>query len=485
MGQIHRGAVRGSVIAMADNVVRSVLGIVTTLIVAIFVGPDEMGLIGLAISVESLMIVLRNSGFSGALIQRKDLRDVHINSVFWIGLILSAVLALGLLITAAPIARFYEDPKLIPILQVLTLSIVALGFSGVPEALLRKRLQFERIMAVNSGSALVASSAAIVAAMMGAGVWALVLRIVLARILVAVICWCVCDWRPRLQLNFKAAGTLLSFGGYLFLAALMTFGKDRLDNPIIGKLIGVGAAGLFFMARNLALSIIQQAIGAIGQVMFAVFSAVQNDAAALRSGYLSGTRCLSVLIFPAIAGMIAISPEAVPIILKDNWHGITPIIQIISLQGIVLCTNAGISPILLSGGRSRILLILNFFRMTLAIASFFVGCRWGVQGVAITWTIAVFAWAPVEMYFAGRLVNMNIVTVFMNVSRPMLSAAVAAFLVRAFVWAWAPVDGTTSYVLVMLEVVIGAGSYAILTAVLDRDTLKKLKNDLTRSFGSC
>jgi PST family polysaccharide transporter len=484
MGAIHRGAVRGSVMALADNSVRALLGVLTTLIVAAFVGPDEFGVIAIAISVETLLIVLRNSGFSGALIQRNDLRDIHVNTVFWIGIFVSAVLIVGLILAAGPLASYYDKPALVWILRVLTLSIVAQAFSGVPEALLRKELQFGRLMFVNSGSAAIASFSAIVAAVLGAGVWALVLRIVVARVLVAVICWSVHPWRPRLQLDVRAARSLLSFGGYLFLAALMTFGKDRLDSPIIGKLIGLGAAGVFFMARNLALSIIQQAIGAIGQVMFAVFSAVQSDAATLRSGYLTGTRCLSVLIFPAIAGMIAISPEAVPIVLQGDWDGVIPIIQIISLQGIVLCTNAGISPLLLAGGRSGFLLVLSMFRMALAIGSVFLGCRWGVQGVAFAWTIAVFAWAPIEMWFACRLVGMSIVTVFLNVSRPLLASAIAAFAVRATAWAWSPEVGSTSLVLVSLEVAVGAGSYAILTAVLDRDTLKKLKKDLTRSFGS-
>ncbi len=484
LGTIHRGAVRGSVLALSDNALRAALGIVTTLIVAKFVGPAGFGLISIAVSIETLLIVLRNSGFSGALIQRKDLRDVHVNTVFWIGMISSSVLVIGLLLAAGPLASFYEKPKLMPILQVLTLSIVAQAFSGVPEAMLRKELQFGKLMAVNSGSAVIASIAAIIAAFLGAGVWALVLRIVVSRVLVAVICWWIYPWRPKFQLDMQAARTLLSFGGYLFIAALMTFGKERLDAPIIGKLIGLGAAGLFFMARNLALSIIQQAIGAIGQVMFAVFSAVQNDRAALRSGYLNGTRCLSVLIFPAIAGLIAVSPEAVPVLLQPEWHSIAPIIQIVSLQGIVLCTNAGISPIVLAAGQSRLLLFLNMFRMCATVISVYVGCFWGVEGVAIAWTVAVFAWAPIEMWFACRLVDMRLISVFLNVLRPMITAAVAAMVVRVFVWQCAAAFGSAVIPLVVVETVIGAGVYAILTAVLDRDTLKKLRNDVTRSFAS-
>lgn len=483
MAAVHRGAVRGSVLSLADQAIRAGLGVLTSLVVAAYVGPDGFGLVALAVSVEAFLIILRNSGFSGALIQRKDVSELQVNTVFWIGIIVSAVLVVGLLLAAEPLARFYERPQMKPILLVLTLSVAAQAFSGVQEALMRKELRFGQLAVANSGSAAIASIGAIIAAALGAGVWALVLRIVVTRVFMAAICWWLSPWRPRLQLDLRTARPLLSFGGYLFLSALMAFGNTRLDSPIIGKLIGLGAAGLFFMARNLALSIIRQGIGAISQVMFAVFSAVQNDPATLRTGYLTGTRFLGVLFFPAIAGMIAISPEAVPVLLKGDWRGITPIIQVISLQGVALCTNAGISPILLACGRSRFMFILNLLRTVLAIGSFFVGCRWGVLGVATTWTVAAIAWAPVEMWFVCRQVGMSIVTVFANVARPTIAATIAAVAVRTLAWALAPDDGSSSLALVLLEAAVGVVSYGILTAALDRATLVKLKNDLKRSFG--
>ena len=478
---VQRNAVRGSVVAIADNLVRAVLGIGTTLLVAAHVSKEDFGLISIALAVETVLIVLRNGGFAGALIQRKDLQEIHINSVFWIGIILSVVLVFGLWCIAEPLAAFYENTKLVSVLKVLTISIIALGFSGVPEALLRRRLQFGRLMAVNSGSAVVGSATAIVAAVMGAGVWALALRIVVARLLVALISWFVCDWRPRRQIDFKGVGELLTFGGYLFLAALMTFAKDRLDGPIIGKLIGIEAAGLFFMARNLALSIMQQVCGALGQVMFAAFSAVQTDESALRSGYLTGTRCLSVLVFPLVACIVATSPEAVPLILGDKWEGLTALIQVVSLQGITICLGVGISPVLLSVGRSRALLALTMIRAGIAVGAFGIGCRWGVLGVAIAWTVAVFLWAPVELRLVCRQLGLKFDVAISNICGPLLAATVAALTVRGLV---SCMIGTDPFTMVMLELVAGALVYSVLTLVFERNTLQKLRGDLGRSFGA-
>ena len=478
MVQLQRQAVRGSVLALTNQAIKLVSNVATTLIVALYLGPDEFGLFAVAFSIQALTIIVRDGGLANALIQRKAITDTHLNSVLWAGLALSALAAIVLALIARPLAAAYGQPRLAPILWLVALPIVVQGFGSVQEALLRKRLCFGRLLLADSGSALLASLAAIVAVLLGAGVWGLVLRMVLAPVLLAIFCWLSSAWRPRWELSLAALRSLWAFGGYFFITALLGYGLTRLDSLIIGKLIGVAAAGMFFMARTVALATLQDLIAAVGRVMFPVFSAVQDDPDTLRSGFLTGTRCLATLFFPVVAALIVLSPEAVAVILPERWRDTVPLMQIIALHGLLRCVSNPASQLLYARGRSRLQFLYASVAGLLVIVSFVVGARWGVVGVAVGWTIVAFTLRPVILWFAAREINMSIWDMAINLVPPFLAAAGAAGATRLAIWLWMASGLPMGYGLLGMAVAVGGASYAGLSALLLRDTLAKLWRDL-------
>lgn len=476
--RVQRQAVRGSVMSLANQVIKSVTNLGTTLVVAWYLGPEEFGLFAVAFSIQALMIILRDGGLANSLIQKKAISDIHLNSVLWAGVVLSMVLAAGLALSARPLAGYYGWPQLAPILWVVTIPIVAQGFGSVQEAQFRKHLRFGRLLLADSGSAVLASVVAIAAVMLGAGVWGLVLRMAVAPVVLTVVCWCLSSWRPRREFSFEALRALWVFGGYLFLTILLGYGMSRLDSLIIGKLIGVAAAGTFFVARNLALTTLQELVNAVGRVMFPAFSAVQDDRATLRSGYLTGTRCLATLIFPLIAALIALSPEAVAVILPADWHATVPLIQIIALHGVLQCVNNPASQILYARGRSRLQFAYSAVIGVAVVLSFVIGARWGVLGVAISWTLVRFALAPTVLWFAAREINMSVLRAVANLAAPAAAAVGAVGAVRLTVWAWTATGWQVGFGLLIVAAAVGGASYVCLCILLLKDTLVKLRHDL-------
>lgn len=476
--RLQRQAVRSSVLSLTNQIIKIIANLGTTLVVALYLGPEEFGLFAVAFSIQALIIIVRDGGLANSLIQKKALTDAHLNSVLWAGLALSVVLAGGLAVFARPLADYYGRPQLAPILWLVALPVVAQGFGSVQEALLRKNLCFGRLLLADSGSAILASLAAIVAVLLGAGVWALVLRMVISPVLLAVFCWFSSAWHPRREFSFTALRSLWAFGGYLFITALLGYGMTRLDSLIIGKLIGVAAAGTFFMARTVALATLQELVNAVGRVMFPVFSVVQDDPATLRSGYLTGTRCLATLFFPIIAALVALSPEAVTVILPGHWRSAVPLIQIIALHGILQCVNNPASQILYARGRSRLQFMCSAVIGILVITSFVVGARWGVVGVAISWTVVGFATAPTVLWLAAREINMSVLHVVVNLVPPAVVAAGAAGATRLTIWVWTAAGQPVGYGLLVVALVVGAASCAGLSILLLRDTLVKLRQAL-------
>ena len=480
--QLQRRAVRGTVMSLVSQAIRLLANLVTPLVLGIYLGPEEFGLIGIAFSIQALLLIVRDAGLGNALIQRKDVTEVHVNTVLWVNVTVSAVLVVALVLLAGPIAHLYERPRLVPILWLLSLPILAQGFSSIQEVQLRKGLQFGRLLVADGGSVLLASIAAIVAVLLGAGVWSLVVRLVAAPLLMASACWVLSSWRPKRVFSWPALGELWAFGSFMFLSMLFGYGLVRLDNAIIGWRIEVAAAGTFFLARNLALTPLQETANAVSRVLFPVFSSIQHDLSTIRSGYLNGTRCLATLVFPMMAALIAVSPEMIELLLPPKWLPMVPVIQVLSLQGVMICTNTPASQMLLARGRSRLQFGLAVLSGTAAITALVAGCQWGVTGAAVCWTLVRFCVAPVVLWFACREVEMTFAAAVVNVLRPACAAAGAAITARGLCWVWSASGGSTSYALLGSEIVVGIGVYIGLCAILLPQTLRKINHDLRASF---
>ncbi len=480
---LQRSAVRGSAFSVTNQAVKLTTHILTLLVAAFYLEKEQVGLWAVAFSIQTLILLVRDSGLANSIIQAKVITDKHLNSVLWLGLGLSVFLAGGLALLAKSLASFMGKEQLAPMLWVMAIPIVAQAFGSVQETQLRKELRFGRLLLADSGSAVLASVACVIALALGAGIWGLVLRMVAAPLLLAIACWLMSPWRPKLEFDMGCVKSLWSFGAYFFLTALLGYGMTRLDVVLLGKLLGFTAAGVFFMARNLALSPIQESVNAVGRVMFPVFSALQGDKASIASGYLSATRCLAAIFFPIIAALLAIAPELEAVVLPAEWSGTAIIIQIISVQGLIICLNNPASQVLYARGRSRLQFVYSLIIGVFVISAFVVGCRWGVVGVAVTWTVVQFCGAPVVLYYACREVEMKMTRVMLNVSGPALAAALAGCAAELVASVWAARGYSVGPMVLGLEVLAGLTVYLLMSRLLFRETIEKLRRDFGAALG--
>ena len=472
-------AVRGSVMSLINQVIRMATGLGTTLIVARYLGPEEFGLFAVAASIQAFAEIFRDSGLANSLIQKKDITDAHLNSVLWFGVAVGLALAGALVLSSNSVATYYAKPQLHHILWAMSVPMIAQAFASVQEAQLRKQLRFGRLMIAESGSAILASIAAIAAVALGAGVWALVLRMALVSVLLSIFCWSLSSWRPRWSFSFNALRSLWVFGGFLFLTALLTSAMGRLDSLIIGKVIGVSAAGTFFMSRQLSLGTMRQIAGAVSRVMFPVFSLIQDDEALLRSAFLTGTRGLATLIFPIIAGFVALAPEAVAVVLPAKWASATGLIQILALHGILQCVNNPAGQLLYARGRTRLQFCYSLVIGVAVIASFVIGAHWGLMGVAVGWTVVAFTLGPTVLWYATREIHLSFLRVLVHLVPPTLAALGAGAAARLAIWAWLRLDYPHGIGPLVVGSMVGCLSYLGLCRLLLRDTLRQICRDLS------
>ena len=194
---LSQKALSGVLWLSSSRGVEQLFSFLITTILARLLTPADYGLLGMATVIVIFLGRFADFGTGSAIIQRRDLDDKQLSSIFWLNVLLGTALG-GLLFVMAPlVARFYDEPNVQPVIAVLALTLPLQALAIVPNFLLRRRLQFNRWVVQGLSAVLIGGVAGIVVAVLGGGVWALVAQQLGQALAGLVALWLVVNWRPR------------------------------------------------------------------------------------------------------------------------------------------------------------------------------------------------------------------------------------------------------------------------------------------------
>ena len=208
----------------------STYSIVLMVILARLLMPEDFGLVGMIVVFTGFAGIFSDAGFGAALIQKKAVEERHLSSVFWLGMIVGALLSVITICGAPSIAVFYDEPLLKPLASLIALNFVLVSLTIVPSALLRRSMSFKRLTFVNIIAMVVSGGAAIVLALSGLGVWTLIWRALLSSAVTVLCLWILTEWRPRFTFQGKALRELLNFSGNLVGSSTFNYWVRNADN---------------------------------------------------------------------------------------------------------------------------------------------------------------------------------------------------------------------------------------------------------------
>lgn len=289
-----------------------------TLVVAALLGPEEFGLMALAMVWVALGLVLLQFGPTFAVIQQHDITDDHVNASFWATLVGSAGCAVLLAATTPLWAAYNGLPQLVPLCLALTPVVVLQAFNVIQDAILRRRMQMRgiaiRVMLAN----LVGGATAIGGALAGLGVWALVAQQLVWPTLYAIMLWPIAGWRPR-------RGPILGPLRDLRRTSLQTYGgsvggylSHRVDVLLMGALFVPEVIGLWRFAQRLSEMANEITAGGLSVVSLPHLARHGEDTPSLERELGRLMHGASLLTFPAL-GTLAGSAEAVVLFIGDQW----------------------------------------------------------------------------------------------------------------------------------------------------------------------
>jgi lipopolysaccharide exporter len=473
-------AVRGVFWTGGGQVIRQIIQIFTSVLLARLLMPGDFGLVAMAGLFVGFTGLLVDFGIGAAIIQSHRLNDVALTSSFWMSLAVAATLALILLLAARPIAAFYDDPRVAPILAVLSIGLLISGLITVPKAIVHKAMNFAGLAKAEVVGSLSGALTATAMATTGWGVWSLVAQPLVGSSVTMILMWWAASWWPRLSFAWSTVRQLVHFSVGVFGANVLNYVDRRADNLLIGKFLGSGSLGYYALSYQVMLFPLEQVSSVFVRVLFPMLSRLQDDLESFREGYLRAVSGIATLTFPMMLGLLAVSHDFIVVVFGEKWLPMLWVLRVFCIVGLIQSVVTTVGTIYLSTGRTTRLFLVTLIFTPIFVLSFLVGLRWGIEGVAVAYACVSAAIAYVSLFLAFRIVSLSFNAFHKAILRPLFVSTLMSLLVA---WFNSGIGALLSTNLrFALSVVIGVIIYLILSLVVNGAQVRQLVRTVRASL---
>lgn len=429
MSEFREKAIAGVSWSVVSQLGRQGLSFVVGVVLARLLVPGDFGLVAMVTIVTGFATTFAELGFGAAIVQWQDVEQRHVSSVFWINVAAGVLLSLLFLAGAPLLGAFYGEPDVVPVAMVMASLFFIQSLGIIQTTLFSKSIDFKALAISEVVGIAVAGACAIAAALLGMGVWSLVILKVGTALVMTALLWVLSAWRPQLLFDLDAVRELFGFSANLLGERTLNYWVRHVDDLLIGRYVGEAGLGVYTMAYNIMLFPLQNVSRVIGRVMFPSLSTIQGQKERVKQVFLRMTRTIALITFPLMLGLLATVRPFVLAVFGAQWMPMIPILAILSVLGLVQSIVTLVGSLYLSQGRADLQFRIGLVIKPVLIAGIVIGLKWGIVGVAAGYAIASLIVHVPNMHYAGRLVGMRYAEVVWNVAGVFGCAALMAVLV--------------------------------------------------------
>ncbi|PNU02714.1 teichoic acid transporter [Novosphingobium guangzhouense] len=392
--------------AAASQYIQFGLQFATSVIVSrFFLKPEEIGLFSVALAAAMILSVIQDFGLTRYIGRHPTADEDTVRHCTVIAAVFSFLLAALILAIAWPVAHFYGERRLFPILGLIAASYLLNPWSIVPVALLSRRLDFKATFAVNATGSVTNSVCALTLAALGFSAeslaWAMIAQAA-ARALTAQM---LIPTAPSMQVRWERAREIIGFGSGSALLYLSGGIGMRTPDLIVGRMQGMAAAGLFSRGVALAAQLHYLVAGAVSSIYYPTFARLRDEGKELGPYYERVVAAHGAIVWPAMALLAVLSEPVILLLYGPGWAGAAPLLAFVALAEccfVALPLHMDL-PILL--GRLRMLLWFNLADTALSVGTLTLGAAFGVEAAAASRVAYGAGWFLLYAFWLQRLVG--------------------------------------------------------------------------------
>ena len=380
-------AISGFKWSFFSQIIRQGLQLFALIIQAKYIPPMDFGLLGMATIATGFLSVFTDLGTSSVIIKHQGNSRILFSTLFWTNVFVGFLSFSTLIFLSPLIGKFYNEPRVNTVLMVLSFSFLISGMNSTHRATLEKELEFNTLAKIDISVAILSTIIGITLAVLGFGVWSLVSQTLSTVTITSIFLWNFSKWRPEFLFSLNYLKTVSSFSLNISAFNILNYIVRNADNLLVGRFLGSQALGYYSLAYRLMLFPIQNIAGLIGKVLFSILSKIQNDDFRIKKVYLKTVSVICLITFPLVICIFVLAEPLVITFLGEKWKPIIKLLMILSPLGILQSVAITVGYIYQIKGRTDWLFRWGLLTSILAIISFFIGLPWGVNGVAISYTI--------------------------------------------------------------------------------------------------
>lgn len=471
---LKRQAALGSYWLGGSGAFNAILQFSQIAVLARFLPPSDFGLAAMVLVVTGLAQTYADMGVSGAIVHRQDTTPKQLSSLYWLNIVAGAAVYLMLMGVSPLIVWYFDQPRLAELIPVMALIFLIAPFGQQFRVLLQKHLRFREIAIVESVAAVGGAVTAVTAALAGHGVYALIFghlaNAACSTLLLMMIGWG--EWRPRLWFQRRDLRGYVNFGLFQLGERSINYLAQRLDQILIGALLGPLALGYYNLAYNLVYLPISKINPVLTRVAFPFFAKIQDNNDQLQRGFMLLRRVLATVNFPFLLGLASVASAAIPLLMGDQWLPSVTLLQILAVAAMLRSIGNPIGTVLLAKGRADLGFFWNLFIFVIQIPVIYLGVHLGgSEGVAVAILAAQCCYFGLEYRL---LIRPLLGSCFKPYILTMAPAGLTAGAMAVAVLAIGSLTREPTFLFLGVQVLSGVAIYAALNWLLYRRDMREM-----------
>lgn len=402
---LKKKTVRGTFWSAVDNVANQGVTFLVGLVLARLLTPHEYGLIGYIMILVAVFNSIVDSGFSNALIRKKDAEETDYSTAFIFNLAVSLVLMAAMVLVAGPFSLFFKEPQLVPLVRVMSVIVVINALALIQRTRLVKSVDFKTQTKASLISSVSSGAVGLAMAFGGLGVWSLVGQQISRQFINTVCLWILNRWKPTWKFSWSSFRELFGFGWKLLVSGLIDTVWKEIYQLVIGKFYSTSTLGQYTRGKQFSDIFSSNMTSIVQRVSYPVLSSIQDERERMKEGYRKIIRTTMLASFVLLFGLSAVAESLLTVLIGPQWLEAAHYLQIICFAASLYPLHAINLNMLQVQGRSDLFLKLEIVKKIIAIGplllGIFIDIDWMLWGSLVTSIIAYF----LNARYSGTLIG--------------------------------------------------------------------------------
>lgn len=403
--------------------------VVTTVILARLIPPEQYGVFATVLIAHQAFGAVTDLSVEFALVQMPEDPRPYINTAWTVSVVRGAILFALIFVVAPPFCDLFQVPEAVPLLRVLGLVQLVMGFHNVGVVLLRRDLLFDRVFVLHLSEVLTYSVVVIAVAAVLHDAWALVAGVVASFAVRVVTSYVVAPARSWFGFEYAKFKRMFAFSKWTNAYVFVDFLLETVDNAVVARLVGATSLAFYRMGYQLATEGTGAVQWVVNAVAFPAFARIQFDREHVRRSFRALLGVVSAAVVPLAVALVLIGQVGVPLILGDRWAPAAEPLRVLAIAALVRSVLETARPLLLGLGHSRGDFGLKLVQVALLAALVIpAGLSFGLMGVAWAVLAAALASLPAWLAVLVRIARLTPADVLLPIVAPAISGAGATVI---------------------------------------------------------